>query len=497
MSPLRLSLPQTKSLHNPASLLLVMAGQGGGKTFGIGLRTANYVRHFPQMLGMVAANTYMQLTQSTMVEVRRVWKNIFGLTEYDKRGNPDGVYVVNKQPPQHFRKFHDFDDYRGVVSFRNGAVIFTASLDNYLAHEGKTLGWAELDETKDTKEQAVKQVILARLRQSGMYVNPEGEIIYSETPQPGLTPYAPCVINTSPAEGTVDWLETMFNLTGKEEEILDTLVNPQQYYYRQEGSRAVLIYQTYWNAGNLPANYIPNRREQLTDGEFQKFILGYPFSKTGAEYYPSFSRTGHVRPLFRSQNLPDHLGYDFNLWPYMTLLCCQIEETATEMNFLFYKEYCFPSPANTTEAVTTAFVDDNAGRIRDVFIYGDAQGNRGVEGFGDSVRRFDDAKKALGTLYSYTSDRTTMVNPGVNKRRNLIERIFAGKQFIGPRKVNIYVDGDGCPELVKDLTYLKQGANGKLKEKVTDPATGVAYEKLGHTSDALEYIVAEVLSDFL
>ncbi len=497
MKPLKLSIPQIRTLQCRKAITLVMAGQRAGKSFGIGLRTANYVRYFPKLVGMIAANTYKQLTQSTMVEVRRVWKSLYDITEYDKTGNPNGVYVVGKQPPLHFIKHHEFDNYQGIISFRNGAVIFTASLGNYLAHEGKTIAWAELDETKDTEEQAIKQVILARLSQTGLYYDQSGTMVYTEKPTHDLTPYNPCYINTSPAEGTVDWIEDMFELKGREEEILKKLENPREYYYREFGTKAVIIYQTYWNAHNLPGNYIQNRREQLTAGEFQKFILGYPFSKTGGEYFNEFDRLKHVRPWSRWSTLPDHLTYDFNIWPYMTLECCQIEETDTEFNFHFYKEYCLRPPQNTTEAVTTAFVEDYAGLIRDVFMYGDAQGTRGIEGFGSAVTRFDDARKVLGFYHTEDSDRTTRSNPGVNKRRNLLNKIFAGKMFIGHKKVNIFVDGDGCPELVRDFTYLKQGANGKLKEKVKDEQTGVVYEKIGHTSDGAEYLVCEVLEGYL
>lgn len=493
---LKLSRPQAHSLQCRKPLLLVMAGQRAGKSFGIGLRTGNYVRYFPKMVGMIAANTYKQLTQSTMVEVRRVWKSHFGITEYDKNGNPNGVYVVGKKPPIHFVKYHEFDDYSGIISFRNGAVIFTASLENYLAHEGKTLGWAELDETKDTKEAAIKQVILARLSQTGLYYNQNGDMVYSDTPTPDLVPYNPCVINTSPAEGTVDWLEDMFDLKNNDEEILSTVTKNNKYYYWQNETKAVIIYSTYWNAANLPANYITNRKSQLSEGEQLKFIYGYPFSKTGGEYYSSFERLNHIRGYTYDSTIPVHLTYDFNIWPYMTLVCCQIEELDDALNFNFYKEYCYRPPLNTSEAVTTAFLEDHAGMISDVFYYGDAMGTRGIEGFGSHVTRFDDIRKGLEYYANDSSDRTSRSNPGVNKRRNLINRIFEGKQYIGPKKVNIFISPE-CTELIRDCQYLKLGVNGKHKEKVKDEQTGVVYEKFGHTSDAMEYVVCEVLTDFL
>ncbi len=491
-----LSLPQLKVLTSRKALTLNMAGQRGGKSFGIGYRSGLYVKYFPNMVGMIAANTYMQLTQSTMVEVRRVWKRSLGFTEYSRKGNPNGVYVIGRKPPQHFTVFHEFDNYYGIVSFRNGAVIFTASLDNYLAHEGKTLGWAELDETKDTKEAAVKQVILARLSQPGLYYDDEGTLYYSVQPEKTWQPFNPCVINTSPAEGVVEWLVNMFDLKLYEDEINRKIFNPKDFFYKETGKKAICIYSTYWNAHNLQKNYIENRLSQLTSGEADKFIWGYPFAKSGGEYFDYFDRKVHVQSVPRIATLPDHLTYDFNLIPYMTLVCFQINETDDEFQIRIFKEYCYGQPRNTTEAVTEGYKEDHEGMITDVFYYGDAMGTRGVEGFGDEYTRFDPVRTALYRYLYESSDRTTRSNLGVNKRRNLMNKILKGILFIGGRKVVLMID-EACEETIKDFQYLKLGPNGKLKEKVKDPVTGRVYEKYGHTSDAIEYGICEILESFM
>jgi len=480
-----------------------MAGQRGGKSFSIGLRSGFRVREFPKMVGMIAANTYKQLTQSTLVECRRVWKEYYGYGEYNKTGNPNGEYVINKQPPPHFYRIHEFDNYDGIICFRNGAVIFTASLDNYLAHDGKTLGWCELDETKDTKEEAVKQVILARLSQPGLFYDPQGTLHYwepvkgkDERSPADWVPYNPCVINTSPAEGVVDWLVDMFDLKTYEQEIDATIFDPKKYFYREAKSKAVCIYSTYWNAHNLPSNYIENRLEQLSSGEADKFIFGYPFAKTGGEYYDFFDRRQHVSRVPRIGSLPDHLGYDFNLVPYMTLVDIQFLETDTEFQIRIPKEYCYKQPRNTTAAITEGFLEENEGFIYDLYYYGDAMGTRGVEGFGDTFTRFDPVREKLFRYISSSSDRTTRVNLGVNKRRDLMNRIFEGKLFMNGKKVVILID-EGCLETIKDFQYLKLGANGKHKEIVKDKETGRRYEKLGHTSDAIEYVICYALEQFM
>lgn len=495
MLPVKMSEPQYKIFSCRKQLILNMAGQRGGKSFGIGYRSIQMIRYFPHMIGMIAANTYKQLTQSTMVEVRKVWSDFFDVTEYDSQANVDGTYVINKKPPSHFKKFREFDDYDGIVSFRNGGIIFTASLDNYSAHEGKTLGWCELDETKDTKEEAVKLVILARLSQPGLYIDGE-DLVYFPTILGNLKSFNPCIINTSPAEGVVDWLIDMFDLKNYEEEIVNTIFDPYKYFYKENGIKAVCIYSTYWNAHNLRSGYVEDRIEQLTKGEADKFVFGYPFAKSGGEYFDYFDRKVHVRPTERYSHLSDHLCYDFNLVPYMTLVNFQIQETDTEFQIRFYREYCLKPPLNTTESVTEAFILEFGDFIQDLYFYGDAMGTRGVEGLGDTYTRFNPVRDKLERWIYPDSDRTMRRNYGVMARRNLVNKILAGKLFIGNRRVTIYID-PSCENLIRDMQFLKLGKDGKLKELVTDKATGRKYEKLGHTSDAIEYGISYLLSEYL
>ena len=73
-----------------------------------------------------------------------------------------------------------------------------------------------------------------------------------------------------------------------------------------------------------------------------------------------------------------------------------------------------------------------------------------------------------------------------------MNRIFAGKF----PEIEIYIDSS-CALSIRDFEFLKQDVNGKFKEKEIDKATGKAYEKIGHTSDAIEYFICEVLRNYL
>ena len=229
--------------------------------------------------------------------------------------------------------------------------------------------------------------------------------------------------------------------------------------------------------------------EGLANGE-------WGLDKKGDLWYHAFKKGLHVKKVEYLPELPDHLVFDFNLVPYMTCLVVQIKETETEFQIRIPKEYCLKHPRNTTEALCYAYLNDFEDTVTDIYFYGDAMGNRGVEGFGDTFTRFDPVKAVLFKYLFDYSDRTTRVNKPVNKRRNLINGIFSGLKYYGDKKVVILIDEE-CYELIKDMQNTKEGVNGKLKEKEKDPVNGRTWEKYGHTGDCLEYVTCEILDVLL
>lgn len=513
-----LSEPQTDVIEARTALILDMAGQGAGKTENIGLSTGFMVTEFPKIKGFIGANTYLQLTQSTLNKAFAGWEKYYGLSEYDAKTNPGGHYIIDKAPPAHFIRYEKLKNYHNTISFRNGAMVYVGSLDNYKAHDGKEFGWAHLDETKDTKKEALTIVILARLRQYGLWVDSEGNAHFDEActldqaEERDWKSWNPCYIHTSPAEGGVDWLIDMFDLGSYEDDIRKTLSDPYKYYYREDDQRTVVIYQTYWNEENLPPGYIESRKSQLSDNEQLKFIDGYPFSKTGGEFFPSFARKKHVGKIKYEAGKTIHLTYDFNVMPYVTQIAAQVEyvtrwwceKTKTKtmfpeqgraqmdvMQIRFFKEYCLPSPLNSTEAACDAFINDMEDDNVDVFLYGDASGRNRITG----LPHLTQYKIIEGKLSRYLPNnfmRVPKANMARLKRRDLLNRILEDKI----PTVELIIDEE-CKETIRDMEYVKLGVDGKVKEKVKDPNSGMLYEKIGHTSDALEYLVCELCKQYL
>lgn len=516
-----LSEPQTAVLSSRAAVILDMAGQGSGKSQNIGYSSGMFITDFPQALGFIGANTYLQLSQSTLVRVYATWKAVYGFTEYDAKSNPGGAYVVDKKPPPHFERVHYLRDYSGTISFYNGALIFLGSLENYKAHDGKEFAWAHLDETKDTVENALKEVILGRLRQFGLwYERTTGDLFYDAdlraegAEAKNLTAWNPLYIHTSPALGGVDWLNTMFKLDKFEKDIKTQVLQKERaFFYREFDNKAVIIYSTHHNAHNLPPNYIENQEANLLEEDkILKLVYGYPFAKSGGEWLPFFRRDQHVRPCPYKRGLSLHITWDFNASPYVTLLCAQIDfvtrfldEVGTKhdepgprykaievMVITFYKEYCLPAPQDTVEATCEAFRQDHDPMVDEVFYYGDGSGLSRIEGMG-SLTQFKIIEGILYPFFHNDSKKVKFPNVAPFTRRDLLNKIFAGKI----PTVEIYIDGDNCPNLVEDCEHVKKGPKGKVKEEAVDPVTKKKFEKRGHPTDALEYLVTEVCKHYI
>lgn len=527
VSRMELHKPQTKVFRSRAPITLDMAGQRGGKSQMIGILSGMYIRNFPKLKGFIAANTYDQLSTSTLEKAFEIWRDLFGLTQYHRKNNPEGDYVIDKHPPEHFKCWRQYKDYHNIISFKNGHVIYVGSLDNYKAHDGKEFAYAHLDETKDTKEVALTSVILARLSQRGLFVDASGNLVYVDPVNEeggtiyvndkgefvdvdGMTAFNPVWIHTSPAVGQVDWLIKMFGLDGKEKEILQAVTDPNSFYHdTSQPGKEIIIYSTYWNEANLPENYIAGRLAILSENEALKFVYGYPFSRSGDEFHPSFNRIKHTGKVDFIPGHAVHCTWDFNVRPYMTMIAAQIVTVvryrdennkkyfepgvgrrAVEFEQVrFYREYCYKPPDNSSERIVQDFKAQHFVAREDapfsLFIYGDASGRNRIEGLG-SKTRFDFVEDWFGDWLGNGSNRVKKKNMEVLTRRDLMARIFEDKYDI-----EILFDSS-LEQTIRDFEFLKLGPKGKLKEKDRD---GV--EKIGHTSDAVEYIMDFLFGDLL
>ena len=211
--------------------------------------------------------------------------------------------------------------------------------------------------------------------------------------------------------------------------------------------------------------------------------------RTGAEFYHAFNRGRHVKKLAFNPDLPVHLTFDFNVLPYMTMLCCQIDTTGGKTIFRFFKEYCLKNPDNSSRAAAQYFIRDFAQYKPTVFYYGDASGKNRIAGQGNK-RNFDDIEAVLLPFLNAASDRVLSKNPGIFSARDFENLILSG-YYNG---IEIEID-ESCTELIADMENVKVSIDGKDKEMFSDKQLNVRYQKYGHTSDAKTYLIISVLYD--
>lgn len=466
---MELSEPQEYIVTSPKAINLFMAGMGSGKTYLAGIISAQLVINFPKVHGFVGANTYSQLNLSTLFRIRSVWESEFGMTEKTH-------FVIGVQPPSYFDTTgHHYKSYNDIISFSNGSVIYLGSLDNAKSHEGKEFGWAILDETKDSKEEDVKEIILARLRERGL--NIEGK------------PWNPLFILTSPAK--VQWLNTWFKLNDKQVEIQQAIYDKEKYFVDMFDNKCVCISSTYHNLVNLPPAYIEEKRLDLTQEQFNRMYIGDPFMKTGGEFYSSFSRKEHVKPTKLTSGMPLHITFDFNVMPYITALIQQVHLIDNVYYMVTIDELCLGAPKNKSDKLCDEIKirygpEMAAGGL---FIYGDATGrHRDTRGITD----WEIIEREMNQYMDNNSMRVPFSNPALKRRGQFTNQVFEGKH-----NIRIVVDPK-CVNLIADFEYTKETPEGtKHKEIVRDSKKGVSYEKIGHTGDAHDYSLCACFESYM
>lgn len=479
-----ISHPQAAILESTASLNLFLAGTGSGKTHLGGILAARFILEFPGVRGGIFANTYDQLNTSTLFRIREYWSSIH-VTEWSK-DNPGGFYVSGKEPPQDWTDCkRNFDRFTNIISFRNGGLIFTGSLDNYMSHSGKEMGWCLLDETKDTAEEAVTEVIITRLRQPGMYVV-DGKVSHEGK---NTEQWNPLYCLTSPAR--VDWLNELFELDKFVDEITARIYSKVTFFEKRFGDKNVVISSSYHNVHNVGINYINNILATNSEERGKALVFANPFATTGGEFYSSFDRLRHVGRAKYDPLLPIHISFDQNSVPYNSASIWQVERKGELWELRAIDEIALTNPRNSTEEVCEEFMVRYPHHKAGLFYYGDASGHNRSTMNKDFKHHYEIVSFKLVKYLVNTSDRTLLQNPSLVLRRDFVNKIFENKL-----PIRITID-EGCHHIINDYMYVKQALDGtKDKHIVTDKETGEKYQKYGHLSDSADYLMVELFKNY-
>ena len=127
---------QWEFLNSKKKYCLLSGGIGSGKSFAGSWYAVLKAKDNPKVKGLIGANTYKQLTQSTLAALFGVLMDMGIEFKYNQN--------------------------KGILSLFDTEIL-CVSLDNYNSLRGVEIGWFWIDETRDTKEDAFK-VLMGRLR---------------------------------------------------------------------------------------------------------------------------------------------------------------------------------------------------------------------------------------------------------------------------------------------------------------------------------------------
>lgn len=268
--------PKQVAFINAIEYLVAMVGGiGGGKTTALmGWVVGHmYEERGTGTVGGIFANTYQQLSQSTLPELWAV---------FDQLGFEHGRdYVYNEAPPAYwnyksrFKKKHD-----AVLTVRWWGQAIVRSLDNPKSIRGTTLGWACLDEARDTEQSSV-------------------EIVFGRVRCPKARSHR-VRIATSP--NGFDWVYTMF----VEKPVAD--------------SRLVQVRSV--DNPFLPPAYIDRLRSLYDARLAEQELEGKFVPLTAGAVYRCFDRAIHLlNPPNPIETDDYYVSFDFNRTPFCAVLC--------------------------------------------------------------------------------------------------------------------------------------------------------------------------------
>jgi len=199
----------------------------------------------------------------------------------------------------------------------------------------------------------------------------------------------------------------------------------------------------------------------------------------GNEFYKEFNESKHIRSCKYDPNSAIHISLDENVHPYITGTIYQIKEKTIYQ----IDEVCLVHPKNTLKELALEFSLRYSGHYSGVFVYGDATSKK-------QDTKLEKGQNFFTLFCKYISEfnpsmRVPKANPSVAMRGNFINEILSNNQD----GIYFYVD-PRCHNSIADLRFVKEAPDGtKFKQLETDVRTKIRYERYGHCSDSLDYLI--------
>ena len=253
-----------------------------------------------------------------------------------------------------------------------------------------------------------------------------------------------------------------------------------------EGERIELIHSTYKNNKFLSEKdirQIENYKE--IDYNYYKIYACGEFGNLNTDglFYNDFNVDRNCADNKYNPNLPLHISFDDNITPYISLIISQIYKEGDKYIVKVIKNYAMFGKNLYT--VLNQFKIDFINHQAGIFLYGDSSSNKRSTLLEENQNFYSIILQELAMFHPekrvISSNQTVMIS------RMFMNRIFRKND----PKIEVIIDYS-CKELINDLENLKVTPDGgKDKTIYNDKSRGMKYEKHGHQSDALSYLVIQ------
>lgn len=406
---------QIKALKSKKKIIFDGCGIGSGKTDIGCVWTSGKIRNMgPDQIGLIGANSYTQLFDATL---RKVFAN------FRKWGIPFRPQSLPRSRSPINLEIHNGSHW---------VEILCRSLDNYEMLSGTEIAFAWLDETWQTKADAL-DVVFGRLR-----------------------------------GGDKDQLQMLMTTT---------LDDPDSDMYKMvvddfDPEEMEVIYATtYQNEHNLPKGYIKTLKKRYSPQLFDRMVLTKWVSLMTGLIYTNFDRNLHVgKDAEFDPALPVCWSHDFNIGQDKPMSSCLAQIKKNDLHI--FDEIILES-SDTNDAVSEFKNRSIAEKANDVIVYGDAAGRAK-----DTRSKTTDYR----ILFSggFRKQKVPKANPSIRDRHNAVNSLL--KNADGDVRLRIH---PRCKTLIKGLETVKlKKGSGYLEEETWNQ----------HVTTALGYLVAKEFS---
>lgn len=439
--------PQCTQCHSQDLPQIILGGgaAGGGKSYIGSCWVISSCMQFENIRAVVARKTIKSLKESTFNTIKTVMKN-WGLKEGEN-------FKIN--------------NLEGTVTFWNDSVILLKELDDLPSDPNfERLGSSEftiafIDEVSEISEKAI-EVLFSRLRW--------------RTHETFKIPRM--LMTTNPC---MTWVRSRF--------VQDEDGNP----VKCRESEVFVRFSLYDNPDIGFRQIYEAALNKITDKATKERLKygNWDFTDTNVSAaYWNFDGDRHLQMNLKERVYnplkPLIVAFDFNVIPYMGSLVAQIDYEKKNIYILEEILGKQKEKENNTPKLSA--------KVRDKFVSEKHLGGLLITGDPAGLARSTQTEEGINNFTIIMNNmKNTLLRPELKLLRRqppIITRLeFVNALFVGYDGWNIYIDLR-CRKLAEDLINQKKNADGtKNKARTTDPETGMKYEKYGHLSDCLDYIL--------